>query len=145
MFSQVVSYDFPLARTLARICFVHRPRRPLKSRRRCESRRLFALFEAIWSWIWSWESLYKFCHCSSLSQLIMLALGNRIREMLTLHTNPHAVQGRFSLKYDCERQFGNEPFRELQAGFCLGYLRGRTFPPQIPSFPPKKCCYHYNI
>ena len=35
-------------------------------------RRLFALFEAIRSW----ESLYKFCHCSSLSQLMMLALGN---------------------------------------------------------------------
>ena len=27
----------------------------------------------------------------------------KLREMLTLHTNPHAVYGRFTLKDDCER------------------------------------------
>ena len=42
------------------------------ARRRFESRGLFALFEAIRSE----ESPYKFCHCSRLSQLMMLALGN---------------------------------------------------------------------
>ena len=34
--------------------------------------------------------------------------------MLALHTNPHAVHGRFTLKDDCERQFGTPgPFREF--------------------------------
>ena len=45
----------------------------------------------------------------------MLALENRIIEMLTLHTNPHAIQGRSTLKDECERQFWNGPFRELKA------------------------------
>ena len=31
----------------------------------------------------------------------------KLREMLTLHTNPHAVHGRFTLKDDCERQVWN--------------------------------------
>ena len=36
------------------------------------------------------------------------------------------------------------------AGFYLGYLRGRRFPPKMPSLPPppppkKKYCYHYSI
>ena len=31
----------------------------------------------------------------------------KLREMLTLHTNPHAVHGRFTLKDDCERQLWN--------------------------------------
>ena len=26
---------------------------------------------------------------------------------------------------------------ELFSGFYLGYLRGRSFPPKMPSFPPK--------
>jgi len=29
--------------------------------------------------------------------------AGKLREMLTLHTNPHAVHGRFTLKDDCER------------------------------------------
>ena len=33
--------------------------------------------------------------------------GGKLREMLTLHTNPHAVHGRFTLKDDCERQVWN--------------------------------------
>ena len=44
----------------------------------------------------------------------MLALGKRIREMLRLRTNPHAVHGRFTLKGNLERQFWNEPFRKLK-------------------------------
>ena len=44
----------------------------------------------------------------------MFALGKRIREMLRLHTNPHAVHGRFTLKDNCERKFWNEPFRKLK-------------------------------
>ena len=34
--------------------------------------------------------------------------------MLTLHTNPHAIQGRSTLKDECERQFWNASFRELK-------------------------------
>ena len=30
--------------------------------------------------------------------------AGKLREMLTLHTNPHAVHGRFTLKDDCERR-----------------------------------------
>ena len=33
--------------------------------------------------------------------------AGKLREMLTLHTNPHAVDGRFALKDDCERQVWN--------------------------------------
>ena len=29
--------------------------------------------------------------------------AGKLREMLTLHINPHAVHGRFTLKDDCER------------------------------------------
>ena len=42
----------------------------------------------------------------------MLALENRIIKMLTLRTNPHAIQGRSTLKGECERQFWNGPFRD---------------------------------
>ena len=30
--------------------------------------------------------------------------AGKLREMLTLNTNSHAVHGRFTLKDDCERQ-----------------------------------------
>ena len=47
-----------------------------------------------------------FFHCSSLSQLDDVGAG-KLREMLTLHTNRHAVHGRFTPKDDCERQVWN--------------------------------------
>ena len=33
--------------------------------------------------------------------------AGKLREMLTLHTNPHTVHGRFTLKDDCERKVWN--------------------------------------
>ena len=45
---------------------------------------------------------------------MMLALENRIKGMLTLHTNPQVVHGRSTLKDDCEHQFWNGPFREFK-------------------------------
>ena len=45
---------------------------------------------------------------------MILALENLIIEMLTLLTNPHATQGRSTLKDKCERQFWNGPFCELK-------------------------------
>ena len=41
-----------------------------------------------------------------ISQLDDVGAG-KLREMLTLHTNRHAVHGRFTLKDDCERQVWN--------------------------------------
>ena len=35
-------------------------------------------------------------------------------KMLTFHTKPHAIQGRSTLKDECERQFWNASFRELK-------------------------------
>ena len=32
----------------------------------------------------------------------------------------------------------------VEAGFYLGYLRGRSFPPKMLSFPPKKYCHQYS-
>ena len=51
----------------------------------------------------------------------------------------------------CENHIKTKVFP--YAGFYLGYLRGRSFPPKIPSFPlppphpPQKYiyCYHYSI
>ena len=93
---------FSLARTLARILFVPRLRSPWKTHKALRTwRRLFALFEAIRSW----ESLYIF-YCSSLSQLDDVGAG-KLREMLALHSNRHAVHGRFTLKDECGRQVWN--------------------------------------
>ena len=41
-----------------------------------------------------------------ISQLDDVGAG-KLREMLTLHTNRHAVHGRFTLKDNCERQVWN--------------------------------------
>ena len=51
-------------------------------------------------------SLKKAIYCSSLSQLDDVGAG-KLREMLALHSNRHAVHGRFTLKDDCERQVWN--------------------------------------
>ena len=41
--------------------------------------------------------------------------AGKLREMLTLHTNPHAVHGRFTPKDDCERQVWRPgPLHELK-------------------------------
>ena len=45
---------------------------------------------------------------------MILALENLIIEMHTLLTNPHATQGRSTLKDKCERQYWNGPFCELK-------------------------------
>ena len=49
----------------------------------------------------------QFFYCSSLSQLDDVGAW-KLREMLTLHTNRHAVHGRFTPKDDCERQVWND-------------------------------------
>ena len=48
----------------------------------------------------------QFFYCSSLSQLDDVGAG-KLRDMLALRSNRHAVHGRFTLKDDCERQVWN--------------------------------------
>ena len=35
--------------------------------------------------------------------------------------------------------------KSIYAGFYLGYMRGRSFPPKMPSFPPKNIGAKCNI
>ena len=92
---------FFLVRTLARILFVPRLRPP-EPRRRCEpeegylrcSKRLDHRSHSIIFLLFEFKSVDD-------------VGAGKLREMLTLHTNPHAVHGRFTLKDDCERQVWN--------------------------------------
>ena len=93
---------FSLAQTLARILFVPRLRTPQKPRRRCEPeegylRCLKRFDDRSHSIIFLW---FEFKSVDDVG-------AGKLREMLTLHTNPHAVHGRFTLKDDCERQVWN--------------------------------------
>ena len=64
---------FFLARTLARILIVPVLRPPQKPRRRCEPEGSYLRNSKRFD---HRSHSYKFCHCSSLSQFMMLALGN---------------------------------------------------------------------
>ena len=81
---------FSLAWTLARILFVPRLRPPLKPRRRCGPEEGYLRCSIIFS-------LFEFKSVDDVG-------AGKLREMLMLHTNPHAVHGRFTLKDYCERQ-----------------------------------------
>ena len=91
---------FFLARTLARILFVPRlrPPPPQKPRRRCEPEEGYL------------RCSKRFDHKSHSIIFLLFEFksfddvgAGKLKEMLTLHTNPHAVHGRFTLKDDCER------------------------------------------
>ena len=92
---------FSLARTLARI-FLYLVSAPQKPRRRCEpeegylrcSKRFDHRSHSIFFLLFEFKSVDD-------------VGAGKLREMLTLHTNPHAVHGRFTLKDDCERQVWN--------------------------------------
>ena len=91
---------FSLTRTLARILFVPRLRPPGKPRRRCEPEESYL------------RCSKRFDHRShSIIFLLFESVDDvgdgKLREMLTLHTNPLAVHGRFTLKGDSERQVWN--------------------------------------
>ena len=82
---------FSLAWTLARILFVPRLRpSPQKPRRRCGPEEGYLRCSIIFS-------LFEFKSVDDVG-------AGKLREMLMLHTNPHAVHGRFTLKDYCERQ-----------------------------------------
>ena len=58
--------------------------------------------------------------------------AGKLREMLTLHTNPHAVHGSFTPKDDCERQVWNAwPLRELSINVVHEQLRSTTYEQSI--------------
>ena len=91
-----------LARTLARILFVPRLRPPpQKPRRRCGPEEGYLRC----SKRFDHRSHSTIFYCSRLSVDHVDHVGaGKYREMLTLHTNPHAVYGRLTLKDDFERQ-----------------------------------------
>ena len=89
--------------SLARILYVPRLRPPpQKPRRRCEpeegyfgcSKQFDLTSHSIIFFLFEFKSVDD-------------VGAGKLREMLTLHTNPHAVHGRFTLKDDCERQVWN--------------------------------------
>ena len=94
---------FFLAGTLAGILLVPRlSPPPQKPRRRCEPEESYL------------RCSKRFDHRSHSIIFLLFEFksvddvgAGKLREMLTLHTNPHAVHGRFTLKDDCERQVWN--------------------------------------
>ena len=81
----------------------------------------------------------KFFYCSTLSQLDDVGAG-KLREMLTLHTNRHAVHCRFTPKDDCECRVWNagaaswtqrENYRSMYIGVRAGGARGAAAPPNF--------------
>ena len=83
-------------------CTSSLPPPPQKPRRRCEPEESYL------------RCSKRFDHRSHSIILLLFEFksvddvgAGKLREMLTLHTNPHAVHGRFTLKDDCERQVWN--------------------------------------
>ena len=104
MFSQMVSYDFPLHGPLHEyfLYLVSAPPPPPHPR---NPEGVVNLQKAIC--VVRSDSIIGV----TLSVLLLFELksvddvgAGKLREMLTLHTNQHAVHGRFTLKGDCERQ-----------------------------------------
>ena len=96
---------FSLARTLARILFEPRLRPPPAPRNpegvaNLKKAICVVRSDSIIRVTLSVLSLFEFKSVDDVG-------AGKLREMLTLHTNPHAVHGRFTLKDDCERQVWN--------------------------------------
>ena len=88
--------------SLAPILFVPRLRPPEKPRRRCEPEEGYL------------RCSKRFDHRSHSIIFLLFEFksvddvgAGKLREMLALHTNPHVVHGRFTLKDDYERQAWN--------------------------------------
>ena len=78
------------------------PPPPQKPRRRCEPEEAICVVrsDSIIGVTLLVLSLFEFKSVDDVD-------AGKLREMLTLHTNSHAVHGRFTLKGDCERQVRN--------------------------------------
>ena len=58
--------------------------------------------------------------------------AGKLREMFPLHTNPHAVHSRFTLKDDCERYSSDPwPLRELSINVVHEQLRSTIYEQSI--------------
>ena len=93
---------FSLKQALARILFVPRLRPPRNPRGPCEPEEGYL------------RCSNRFDHRSHSTIFLLFQFKSvddvrawKLREMLTLHTNPHAVHGRFAIKVYCERQVWN--------------------------------------
>ena len=102
MFSQMVSYEFLLHGALHGYFLYLVCAPPEKPTRRCEPEEGYL------------RCSKRFDHRSHSIIFLLFEFksvddvgAGKLREMLTLHTNPHAVHGRFTLKDDCERQVWN--------------------------------------
>ena len=102
MFSQMVSYDFLLHEPLHGYFLYLVSAPPEKPTRRCEPEEGYL------------RCSKRFDHRSHSIIFLLFEFksvddvgAGKLREMLTLHTNRHAVHGRFTPKDDCERQVWN--------------------------------------
>ena len=93
MFSQMVSYDFPLHRPLHEyfLYLVSSPP-PQKPRRRCEPEEDYLRCSKRFYYR-SHSTIFLLFELKSVDDVG----AGKLREMLTLHTNRHAVHGRFTL------------------------------------------------
>ena len=103
MFSQMVSYEFLLHGALHGYFLYLVCAPPEKPTKRSEPEEGYLRYSKRFDH--GIDSL-SFFYCSSLSQLDDVG-AEKLREMLALHSNRHAVHGRFTLKDDCERQVWN--------------------------------------
>ena len=106
MFSQMVSYDFPLHGLLHEyFLYLVKSPPPLPPRNPEGVANLKKAICVVRGDSIIGVTLYV------LSLLELKSLDDvgagKLREMLTLHKNPHVVHGRFKLKDDCERQVWN--------------------------------------
>ena len=102
MFSHMVSYEFLLHEPLHGYFLYLVCAPPEKPTKRCEPKEGYLRC----SNRFDHGSHSIIFYCSSLSQLDDVG-ARKLREMLALHSNRHAVHGRFTLKDDCERQVWN--------------------------------------
>ena len=101
MFSEVVSYDFPLHVPLHEDFLYLSSALP-------ETQKALRIKKAICV-VRSYSIIGVTLQVLSLFEFKSVddVRAGKLREMLTFHTNPHAVHGRLTLKDDCERQFWN--------------------------------------
>ena len=92
---------FSLARILARILFVPRLRTPRNPEGVANLKKAICVLQS--DSIIGVTIIFLLFEFKSVDDVG----AGKLREMLTLHTNPHAVHGRFTLKDDCERQVWN--------------------------------------